>query len=42
MRHVDHAHLAEDDGQAQRHQQQYREQAQAGKALHQADIQHVG
>jgi hypothetical protein len=42
MRHVDDTHLAEDDGQAQAHEQQHGKQAQPGKALHQADVEHFG
>jgi hypothetical protein len=34
VRHVDDAHLAEDDGQPQRHQEQDRKVAQAGEGLH--------
>jgi hypothetical protein len=41
MRHVDHPHLAEDDGQAQAHQQQHREQAEPRETLHQADVPHL-
>jgi len=40
MRHVDHAHLPEDDGQPQAHEQQHGKQAQARKALHEADVEH--
>jgi hypothetical protein len=35
--HVDHAHLPEDDGQAQRHQQQHAENREAVEALHGED-----
>ena len=34
VRHVDHAHLAEDDGEPQRHQHEHREKNEAGEALH--------
>jgi hypothetical protein len=34
VRHVDHAHLPEDDGEPQRHQQEHRKQDQPGEALH--------
>ena len=34
VRHVDHAHLAEDDRETERHQHEDGEQDQAGKALH--------
>jgi hypothetical protein len=37
MRHVDDAHLAEDDGKPERHQDVDREQDQPGKALHDED-----
>jgi hypothetical protein len=42
MRHVDHAHLAEDDGQAEAHQQQHGKQAEACETLHQGDVHDVG
>lgn len=34
VRHIDHAHLAEDDRQTERHEHVDREQNQAGEALH--------
>ena len=37
MRHVDHAHLAEDDREAEGHQHVDREQDQAGETLHRED-----
>jgi len=41
MRHVDDAHLAEDDRETETHQQQHREQAQPREALHQANVQQL-
>jgi len=40
--HVDHAHLAEDDRQAECHQQQHAEHRQAVEALHDGDGAEVG
>ena len=37
VRHVDHAHLAEDDRKSERHQKKDREQDQAGEGLHRKD-----
>jgi hypothetical protein len=42
MRHVDDAHLAEDDGQPQRHQHEDGEQDQPGETLHRHDRAEIG
>jgi hypothetical protein len=42
MRHVDHAHLAKDDGKPERHEQEHREQDEAGEALHHQDRSQIG